>query len=127
MNVHKLADWAQAAPEDCLYDPETLGLYDGTQWLDKRKQAEFWEWCGQPRYTLHWQTISAFEAYDKLQGGGLWWILFPEESFEAGEFALWSDYYPTESDCQQVQAALDELTSNQALQLTVDKIRAEIL
>ena len=119
MNVHKLAEWAQAAPEECLYDPETMGLYDGTQWLNKRQQAEFWEWCGEPRYTLHWQTISSFEALDKLQDGGLHWILFQEETLDADDFADWSGYYPTESDCEQVQAALDELTSTQALQLTV--------
>jgi hypothetical protein len=64
-------------------------------------------------------TITDIEAADKIQSGGLTWILFEKDTFDADDFAGWSCYYPTNKECEQVQAALDNLASSQALEILV--------
>ena len=116
MNVQLLAEWAQTAPESCLYDPDTLGLYDGEKWLDRDEQAEFYEWCGDPMYALRWRVISAFEAGDILNAGGHHWVLFHGDTFDRDAFSEWARYYPTESDALQANYAMAGIDTDQAIQ-----------
>ena len=115
MNVQLLAEWAQKPQENCLYDPETLGLYDGEKWLDRDDQAEFYEWCGDPMYVLRWRVMSAFEAGDILNAGGHHWVLFHGDTFDRDEFSKWARYYPTESDALQADDALSNIDKDQAM------------
>lgn len=116
MNIHKLAEWADTDPIECVYDPDVLGLHDGKGWLSKEQQAEFYEWCGFPMYTLSWEVISVHKAYDLLHQGRHW-ILFPEDILEAGEFSHFSGYCPLKSECEEVEAELDTLTTTEALRV----------
>ena len=115
MNVSMLAEWAQKPQENCLYDPETLGLYDGEKWLDRDDQAEFYEWCGDPMYVLRWRVMSANQAGDILNAGGHHWILFHGDTFDRDEFSKWARYYPTESDALQADDALSNIDKDQAM------------
>ena len=122
MNVSMLAEWAQTAPEECLYDPDTLGLYDGRKWLDRDEQAEFFEWCGDPMWALRWRVIDANRAGDILNNGGYHWIVFHGETFDREAFGEWASYYPTESDARDANNALANIDKDQALLFFCDNL-----
>tara|TARA_R100001377_G_C3159419_1_gene99178 strand:- start:458 stop:673 length:216 start_codon:yes stop_codon:yes gene_type:complete len=64
------------------------------------------------------KRISASQANEKLQQGGLNWILFHGDDFDAGLFEEWCDYAPTDEDVDLVSAAICDLDGDQALELS---------
>ena len=120
MTPQHLADWANTTTDQVIYQPDTLGLFDGTSWLTQAEQAEFFEWCGSPLHTIRYEVISAFQAYDLMESGTRDQIMFPEDSIDHHHLSLVYRYCPTRSDEIEIKAALDELTSTQALRVWVE-------
>tara|TARA_R110000850_G_scaffold275207_1_gene414151 strand:+ start:24003 stop:24218 length:216 start_codon:yes stop_codon:yes gene_type:complete len=63
------------------------------------------------------KKISANQANEKLQQGGLSWILFRGDDFDAGLFEEWCGYAPTDEESQAVSVALSDIDEDQALEL----------
>lgn len=63
------------------------------------------------------KKISATAANDLLQQGGLNWVLFQGDDFDAGLYEEWSAYAPTETDIKAVEAALAKLDADEALKV----------
>lgn len=65
------------------------------------------------------KKITAEKSNELLQKGGINFILFPGEEFDAQVFAEWHDYSASEAECKAVDAALADLDDNQALKIDV--------
>ena len=71
---------------------------------------------------LRTRIITAAQAHELIEGGGLNWIIFAGDRFDAELFADWTGYTATERERKVVDSLAAALTEKAALQVELDRL-----